>query len=133
MQSLRFSRGSSHVCCMTFDTRTLKYLKVSLEETNISVYSLHNKLDFGERERVLDSFQEHGGVLLAIDNVLPDLALIEADVVVHYDLPMRTGSMQRRRAAVLPRDGDELPAYALRDTAGTINGEDTLLKQYKFI
>jgi hypothetical protein len=52
---------------------------------------------------------------------------------VHYDLPMRTGAMQRRKAAVLPREGNTLPTYALRDTTQAVDGEDALLQQYGFV
>ncbi|WP_181149151.1 helicase-related protein [Salinibacter sp. 10B] len=122
----------SHVTCMTFDIHTLKYLKVSLEETNVSVYRLHDKLSIDEREELVGDFQEHGGVLLVSDDVLPDLGLIEANAVVHFDLPMQTGSMQQRKAAVLPDEGDTLSTYVLRDRAETVDGENTLLGQYGF-
>jgi hypothetical protein len=125
--------SASHVCCMTFDAKTAKYLDVTLEATDRPLHSLESELRLDEREQVIETFVEEGGVLLTPDDVLPDLDLVEADAVVHYDLPMRTGSMQRRTAAVLPRTGDTLSAYALRDTTQAVDGEDALLRQYGFL
>jgi superfamily II DNA/RNA helicase len=117
---------------MTFDAKTAGYLSVSLEDLGRPVYSLESELRLDERDRVANDFVQHGGILLAPDDVLADLDLVEADAVVHYDLPMRTGFMQRRRATVLPREGHTLPVYALYDTTRAVDGEDALLHQYGF-
>lgn len=123
----------SHVCVMTFDAKTAGYLSVTLEDAGRPIHSLESEFRLDQRESVANDFAQEGGVLLAPDDVIADLNLVEADAVVHYDLPMRTGSMQRRRAAVLPREDDTLPVYALRDTTQAVDGEDALLQQYGFL
>jgi len=121
------------LCCMTSTESATTYIRLTAEEAGRSAFQVRGNEEPGQLERVVADFNDSEGILVVPDSAFPGLDILKADAVVHYDLPFRSGSMQRRRASVLPRDGETLPEYTFRDTSESLPQEDTLLHQYGFL
>jgi hypothetical protein len=121
------------VCCCTQSSHLPSYLEIVVEKTGRPVFRLRSGARLATMQETIQRFHEQGGIMIVPDATLGHLDLINASAVVHYDLPMRSGEMQRRQAAVLPHGAAPVSSYAFHDQTDHLPGEETLLHRYDFL
>jgi hypothetical protein len=87
MESQKRESSPRTTCIHTKYRATLSYIQTALDELGFATFALHGSLNVSERFKVLDEFQNHGGILIATTAVMEGLNMPKVESLIMYDLP----------------------------------------------
>lgn len=85
-----------HFCILSQFSHTIDYITSNIQELYVPIHSLTSATTPAERKRILEAFENSGGVLVATDASLAGEILENVDECINYDLPLTTAAFERR-------------------------------------
>ncbi len=118
----------SSLVVLTEFSRTARYLGVAFEQAGLSAQVLHGGCRRVETDRVIESFRQNAGVLVATSVAIDSFDLSKAQAVVHYDIPKSQRALDKRRVTYgwFTRTTPVMEIF-LRDQSGVIPDEEQAL------
>ncbi len=122
-----FTNETCRVCLFTSFVDTATYLESALSEHPANVNTITGSMSFAEREQVVASFAEKGGILIATSamaTMIPEVA-----AVIFYDLPLYSAVLDARIGQFI-RIGrsDPIRIFAFADESKVLTLEELLRK-----
>jgi len=119
----------THICIWTSFRSTAQYLISNLQDLKKPLYLMTGVLEPTERQSVVRSFREKGGVLITTDASLSGITLEFVNKCINYDLPPNPQVFEQRwgRFLRLGRNTD-FEMVILRDESNSLPWEEDLAK-----